>query len=173
MAHGLAGRRHVVDGDVVVRGLVLALPEQHQRRGLGARHQVLGLQMDRTEDEAVDHMGPESLADQEFLLPQSAGVVDQHGVVVPGCRVDDLSGQLREVGVAELGDGEGDDARTALAQMACGEVRPVAELVDGLLHLGPHLRCDVLIVVHHVRHGLDGHARPLRNVLEADAHGTP
>lgn len=173
VTYGGTGRGHVVDGDVVVRCFVLALAEQDQWRGLGARHEVLGLQVDGAEDESVDHMGAEALADQELLLPESGGVVDQDGVVVAGGRVDDGSGEFREVRVAEFGDGEGDDAGAALAQMAGGEVRPVAELVDRLLHLGAHRGCDVLIVVHHVRHGLDGHARPLCNVLEADAHGTP
>ncbi|GFH77242.1 hypothetical protein Sgou_19120 [Streptomyces gougerotii] len=75
--------------------------------------------------------------------------------------------------VAELGDGQRDDPGAALAQVAGGEVRAVAEFVDGPLDLGPHTGCDVLIVVDDVRHGLDGHARTLRNVLETDAHGTP
>lgn len=139
VAYGRAGRRDVVDGDVVVRGLVLALPQQDQGRGLAARHEVLGLQVDRAEDDAVDHMRAEPLADQELVLAQAGGVIDQHGVVVPGRRVDDRAGQFGEVRVAELGYGQGDDAGAPLAQMARGEIGPVAEFVDGPLHLGPHL----------------------------------
>ena len=93
--------------------------------------QVLGLQLQRVEDQPVDDPGAEALGDQQFRSRRPRGVVEQDGVVVLGGRVDDGAGELREVRVAQLGDGEGDDAGTAFAQVAGGEVRPVAEGVDG------------------------------------------
>ncbi len=100
-------------------------------------------------------------------------VVEQHDVVVLGGRVDDGGGQLGEVRVAELGQRERDDARTALPQVPCGEVGLVAQRVDGPLDPLAHGRCDVLVVVHHVRDGLDGDPRVRGDVLEADPHGNP
>ncbi|GFH77243.1 hypothetical protein Sgou_19130 [Streptomyces gougerotii] len=97
VADGLAGGGDVVDGDVVVGRLVLALAEQDEGGGAGAAGEVLGLQVDGAEDQAVDDLRPEALADQEFVLAQPRGVVDEHGVVVAGGGVDDGAGQFGEV----------------------------------------------------------------------------
>ncbi|GAA3309750.1 hypothetical protein GCM10020295_75230 [Streptomyces cinereospinus] len=173
MPDGGTGRGDVVDGDVVVRQVVLAFAQQHQRHLLRAVVQVLGLQLDRAQDEPVDDTGPETLADQHLLFPAAAGVVQQHDVVLRGRRVDHGGGQFGEVRVAEFGQGQRDDAGAPLAQVPGGQVGPVAERVDGPLHALAHGRGDVLVVVHHVGDGLDGDPRVRGDVLEADPHGIP
>ncbi|MEY9490794.1 hypothetical protein RKD26_006588 [Streptomyces calvus] len=158
---------------MVVRQVVVPFAEQHQRHVVGAVAQVLRLQLDGAEDEAVDHPGPESLAHQQFLLAQSARVVEEHDVVVLGRGVDDGGGEFGEVGVAEFGQGERDDAGAPFAQVPGGEVGLVAECVDGSLDALAHGGGDVLVVVHHVGDGLDGDPRVRGDVLEADRHGNP
>ncbi|CAM5253578.1 hypothetical protein SALBM135S_07309 [Streptomyces alboniger] len=170
VAHRRAGRGDVVDRDVVVRQVVLALAEQDERHVVVAPAQIVLGQFQGAEDQAVDHPGPEPLADQDLLLPLTAGVVEQHGDVVLGRRVDHRAGQLGEVGVAEFGDGERDDAGAPFPQVTGGQVGPVTQLVDGLLHTCPHRRGDVLVLVHHVRDGLDRDARVFRDVLETHPH---
>ena len=61
----------------------------------------------------------------------------------------------------------------AFGQVPRREIRLVAERVDGPLDPLAHGRCDVLVVVHHVRDGLDGDPRVRGDVLEADPHGNP
>ncbi len=173
MPHGGTGGRDVVDGDVVVRQVVVPFAEQDQRHVVRAVAQVLGLQLDGAEDESVDDPGPEALAHQELLLARTARVVEQHDVVVPRRRVDDRGGQFGEVRVPELRQRQGDDARTPLPQVPGGEVGLVAERVDGPLDTLAHGRGDVLVVVHHVGDGLDADPRVRGDVLEADPHGNP
>ncbi|MGX1274389.1 hypothetical protein RKD18_007583 [Streptomyces phaeoluteigriseus] len=168
-----AGRGHVVDGDVVVRQVVVPFAEQHQRDLLRPVAQVVELQLDGAEDETVDDPGPEALTDEDLLFAAAARVVQQHDEIVSGGGVDDGGRQFREVGVAEFGQCEGDDAGAPFTQMPGGQVGPVAEHVDGPLDPLAHGRCDVLVVVHHVGDGLDGDPRVRGNVLEADPHGNP
>src|SRR5262249_4940963 len=73
----------------------------------------------------------------------------------------------------ELGYGERDQSGTPAAQVAGAEVRPVPEFRDRLLHLDPDAFGDERVPVDDVRHGLDGYAGPVRDVLQANGHAPP
>jgi len=77
---------------------------------------------------------------------------------------------IREVGVAEVRDSQRQHADARLAQVARRQVWLIAGHVDGLPDAFARFGRHIWIVVDDVRHGLDGHAGPRRDILEGRGH---
>ena len=85
---------------------------------------------------------------------------------VPFHRLDHVVGDRAEVRVADLGDDEADHAGPAPGQVPGLRVRHVAELADGLEHLGLGGRRHPELAVEVPRHGRGGHPGRPGHVLD-------
>jgi hypothetical protein len=74
--------------------------------------------------------------------------------------------RIREIAGRRVHHQKPEGARAPLAQPAGGQVRPVAEAVDGVEHPASRLRADDVPLVDDVGHGLGGKPRQPRDVLE-------
>src|SRR6202008_303416 len=133
---GLAGGGDVVDDDMV-DGAGGALAEQDHGDAVGPGGNLVTAEGQRGEDEPVDQLGPDALADQALAGDEALGLVDEDDEALAVGGPDDALGELGEVGDAQLGDGQGDDPGPAAAHAAGRQVGPVAELGHGLLDPGP------------------------------------
>jgi hypothetical protein len=155
---------------VVGRAGDVALAEQDQRSpGVGAP-QVVRLHGQRAQDRGVDALRAHRGDDRLLALAGALRLLDQHrpGPAVRGG--DHQPGELGEVRVVQLGDGQHDEAGPALAQVARAKVGAVAGLGDRLLHPLARGRGDEGVAVHHVRDRLDRDAGPLGHVLQCWGH---
>src|SRR5439155_13914928 len=81
-----------------------------------------------------------------------------------------VPGQLGEVRVVQLRDGQRQHAGALGSQVAGGQVGPVTEPLDGRLDLRPGDLADVWIVVDDVGHRLDGDPGEGGHILQAHGH---
>jgi hypothetical protein len=169
--HGGAGGGHVVDGDVVVGHPVLGPAQQDERGPVGPGQQVLLTEQHGAEDQPVGEVRAGAVAHRDLPLVAAAGVVEQHRAAVPAGRLDDRAGQLREVRAGQVGHRHGDQPGAPAAQLARGQVRPVAEFGDGTQHTVTGGRPQVRAAVDHLGGRPDRDARAQGHVLETDAHG--
>ncbi len=166
----LEGGPHVVDPHVVAAlrellGQVLA--DEHG--GLaGALHpsELLLLEHQRVEDHPVTEHPVEALEHVPLGLGAARGGVEHDGLAAALRFVDELLGEVGEVGEAQRGHREGDHLRGARAQVLSGDLGAVAHLQDRLAHLLAGRVAHVRVVVDHVRDGLDRHARQLGDIAQ-------
>ena len=91
----------------------------------------------------------------------------------PGRGVDDGGGHLGEVGVADPGHGQPDEAAAPGAQRPGGDVGQVAQRLDRRLHLGAHRPAHRRVAVHDVGDGLDRDAGVVGDVPQSHRHASP
>ncbi len=162
----LAGGHEVVDVHVVEAGVRLLAEEHHGPLGARRPAQVVVGQAERADDQAVeDRLGVGAGEQLALAVPDAVGLLDHERVPVAPRGLDERAGQLREVGVVEVGHHEPGDAGAAGAQHPADLARPVVELLDGGEHALPGAGGDVDGAAHDVRHGAGRDAREARDVL--------
>ena len=154
VARGIEGGRNVVDHHVVGHDGHRRLAEQDQRGAGVELGNVEGLHAHGVEDDAVDQARLPVAEHGQLGDGVTQGLLDDHPVAAAGRFLGDVPGQFREVRVVDLGNGQGDHPCSPRRQAAGREIRAVAELVDGRLHLGAQGRRDVGVIVHDVGDGL-------------------
>ena len=148
------GALDVVDHHVVDRAVEDPLAEQHHRRRRAQLLDVLGAEAERAVEQAVDRVAARPGERGQLAITVGAGGLDHHGQAVLTGGRDRRVGELGEVRVAQLGDGQADDAGPAGLEVPGRDVHLVAEGIDRGEHLGPGLLADVRVPVHHVGHRL-------------------
>ena len=158
---------------VVGRPVVHPLAEQHHRRGVAAGGQLAATGGERADDEPVDELGAEAVHDQLLRVELAVGLVDEHRPAAPRRCLDDVPGELGEVRDLELRDREREDAGPAATQLPRCQVRPVVELAEGGVDLGPGARGHVRVAVDDVGDGLHRDAGQVGDVDEPGATRLP
>ena len=107
---------------------VPALAEEHDGQAEPRRGEVLPLQRERVEDGPVDQGRLEPAGQRLLPLLLAAGVVEEQHVAAASGRHRRVLREFGEVGDAEIGHLQRDDADLRVAQVTGGEVGAVAEL---------------------------------------------
>ena len=150
--------------NVVEPAVVDDLAQQHHRRRVRLIMEPVMAGDAGAEQQAVDTPGQAAFEDP-FLVGQVLhGLLDQHHPRPALRLVDDVPGQLAEVGHVELGDHQRDHPRASPGQVAGGEVGLVAEVADRLEHLGASPFSHVREIVDDVGHRLLRDARARRHI---------
>ena len=117
------------------------LAEQHERVAERVEQVRVGLDEGRgAEDQTVDEAAARYPQRRELALAREARRLDEHLEPVPAGGREDLVGELTEVRLPELGDGETDDPAAAGPEDLRGHVDLVPEGVDGREHAFPGRR---------------------------------
>ena len=165
----VAGRGLVVDGHVVGRTGGQRLAQEHQGRAVRDRGEVIRVEDERGEDDAVDPVPRIAFRGLTLVRRPPAGLVDQHGVAAHRPRGDDLVRQGPEVRLVHPRHRQGQDVAAPAPQLSSGQRRPIVQLGNGRPDALPSLVGDVRPLVHHVGDGLEGDAGQCGDVLEPRA----
>ena len=165
----VAGRGLVVDGHVVGRTGGQRLAQEHQWRAVRDRGEVIRVEDERGEDDAVDPVPRIAFRGLPLVRRPPAGLVDQHGVAAHRPRGDDLVRQGPEVRLVHPRHRQGQDVAAPAPQLSSGQRRSIVQLGNGRPDALPSLVGDVRPLVHHVGDGLEGDAGQCGDVLEPRA----
>ena len=161
---GALGALDVLGGHMIHRVGEDPFADQHQRIVHIQLGHVILPELQRAEDQPVEHGLLRTVQRLKLALARVQRGFHNHAHAQFLGLLDDQRRQLREVRHHQIRHGQADDARMPGAQVARRHVQRVSELVDRGHHLVPRARGHELVVVHHVRHGFDGHPRVLGHV---------
>jgi len=88
---------------------------------------ILTSQPQRADEHSVRQWQPGAAQDLALAFATTAGLLHQNGIPLRLGRADDVIGELREVGLVQLGYSEPDHAAASHAEIASREVRSIAD----------------------------------------------
>ncbi|MNH12116.1 hypothetical protein D3C79_716510 [compost metagenome] len=128
-------------------GIELTAGDPGQRVDLLAQPQLDGVGIQA--DGAIRPVGAQQLEGRALPPRIGAGVAQQHEVAMLAGHPVDAAHHLDVEGVGEVGHHDEQQPALGGAQAGGQVIDPVAEFVDGAIHLGPGLGGDPLLLVEH------------------------